>query len=36
MTKWGKPKMGKQGHWRRLGLISDQKQPELLWLWPEQ
>jgi hypothetical protein len=32
----GKSKRGKPGHWRRVGPISDQKQIELLWVWPEQ
>jgi len=35
MTKRGKPKMGKPGHWR-VGPICDRKQSEMLWPWPEQ
>ena len=36
MTKWEKPKVGKAGHWRRVGPISDRKQSEQLWLRLEQ
>ena len=31
-----KPKVGKPGHWRRVGPISHWKQIELLWVRPEQ
>jgi hypothetical protein len=34
--KVGRPKVGKPGHWRRVGPISDRKQTKLLWVRPEQ
>ena len=36
MTKRENPKVGKPGHWRRVGPISDRKLTELLWVRPEQ
>jgi hypothetical protein len=36
VDKVEKPKVGKPGHWRSVGPISDRKQTEQLWVRPEQ